>query len=79
MTQVGPKVGQFYSCMEQSKMHGGSPMPTLSESKSLRMSEPLLTIYKEAQRASRQRLWSWPALRVDYAVTGPRVSSECHP
>jgi hypothetical protein len=33
MMQVGPKVGQFYSCAEQSKMHGGNPMPTLPESK----------------------------------------------
>jgi hypothetical protein len=33
MMQVGPQVGQFYSCAEQSKMHGGNPMPTLPENK----------------------------------------------
>jgi hypothetical protein len=33
MTQVGPKVGQFYSCAEQSKMHGGNPRLTLPENK----------------------------------------------
>jgi hypothetical protein len=42
------------------------------------MSEPLLTIYKEAQRASHLRLWSWPTLRVDDADIGPGVSSEPH-
>jgi hypothetical protein len=43
------------------------------------MSEPLLTIYKEAQRASRPCLWSGPTLRVDDAGTGPGVSSEPRP
>ena len=32
MTQVRPKVGQLYSCMEQSKMHGGNPRLTLPSS-----------------------------------------------
>ena len=32
MTQVEPKVGQLYSCMEQSKMHGGNVRDTLPES-----------------------------------------------
>ncbi len=29
MTQAGPRVGQLYSCMEQSRMHGGNPRLTL--------------------------------------------------
>lgn len=29
MAQSEPKVGQFYSCPEQSKMHGGNPRLTL--------------------------------------------------
>ncbi len=32
MTQAGPRVGQLYSCMEQSKMHGGNPRLTLPDS-----------------------------------------------
>jgi hypothetical protein len=33
MPQAEPRVGKRYSCMEQSKMHGGSPQPTLPDSK----------------------------------------------
>lgn len=29
MTQSGPQLGQHYSCMEQSRMHGGNPRLTL--------------------------------------------------
>jgi hypothetical protein len=32
MEQAEPRVGQLYNCIEQSKMHGGSPQPTLPES-----------------------------------------------
>ncbi|MDQ3375735.1 MAG: hypothetical protein M3533_02420 [Actinomycetota bacterium] len=32
MTQAGPRVGQLYSCIEQSKMHGGNPRLTLPDS-----------------------------------------------
>ena len=32
MTGTGPKIGQFYSCSEQSKMHGGNPRLTLPDS-----------------------------------------------
>ncbi len=32
MPQAEPRVGALYSCIEQSKMHEGSPQPTLPES-----------------------------------------------
>jgi hypothetical protein len=33
MASTGPRIGQFYSCAEQSRMHGGDSRSTLPDSK----------------------------------------------